>query len=218
MPSSPSPSLQLELQAAGENLNTWGAPRLNTALGMLEAGSHGLTDHTLSGPVSLTYTNYTLTNGTDFNQRFTSGSTGSFTLTLGGFERTHLIINASSFSQTVNCSGGGDSVVIQAGEAALIYCDAVNVTRLNLLRATGDFAVTGTGSFTGQVSIPATPDSDTSAASKRYVDEEVLTAASGNLPGFTGNNRKFVQVNDDGTGYRLRDLNAPLYRWRRKRA
>jgi len=216
MPSSASSSILAELQAGGENLNTWGDTRLNTALEMLEAAGHGLTSHTLTANVSLTYTNYTATNGTDFVQKIASASDGAYTLTLGGYERAYLIWNASSYDQTIAASGS--SVTVYAGEVVPVYCDGTDVVRGNLKRVTGDLTVTGSGTFGDQLTVPQTPTADASAASKKYVDDEVLTAAAGNLPAATGNARKFISVNDDADGYTLRDLNAPLWRWRRKRA
>ena len=41
MPSSYSASLRLELQAAGENLNTWGAPRLNNVIARMDKAIAG---------------------------------------------------------------------------------------------------------------------------------------------------------------------------------
>ena len=44
-----------------------------------------------------------------------------------------------------------------------------------ILTVTGNFITTGTGDFTGQVTIPLTPVAATDAASKGYVDAEVAT-------------------------------------------
>jgi len=49
----------------------------------------------------------------------------------------------------------------------------------NLTLTSGNLSVTGTGSFTGQVTIPVTPTASTSAASKSYVDSTL--AGSGAL-------------------------------------
>lgn len=129
MPSSASPSVLAELQAGGENLNTWGDTRLNTALQMLEAAGHGITSHTLTSSKALSYTNFTATDGTDYVQKIASGSDGSYTLTLGGYERAYLIWNDSSHDQTIACSGGGTSVTVFAGQAMPVYCDGTNVIR-----------------------------------------------------------------------------------------
>jgi len=56
----------------------------------------------------------------------------------------------------------GDSIVAQNVGATI-------------LTVTGNFITTGTGDFTGQVTIPLTPVAATDAASKGYVDAEVAT-------------------------------------------
>jgi len=56
----------------------------------------------------------------------------------------------------------GDSIVAQNAGATI-------------LTVTGNFVTTGTGDFTGQVTIPLTPVAATDAASKGYVDAEVAT-------------------------------------------
>jgi len=66
----------------------------------------------------------------------------------------------------------GDSILAQ---------DAL-ATQLTL---TGNFIATGTGNFTGQVTIPTTPAAATDAASKNYVDTEVAGIPAGLV--FKGN-------------------------------
>ena len=196
MPSSASPSVLAELQAAGENLNTWGAPRLNTALSMHEAASHGLSIHTLTANRSLTYINYTATDGTDYVQLIAAASDGSYTLTVGGYERSYLIWNASSYDQIIACSGGGTSVTVYAGEVVPVYCDATNMTRLDYRYLSGDLDA---GGF--KITDLAAPTLDMDAATKKYVDDEILDASlSGETPVTTGNAGRFLAVKDDETG------------------
>ena len=66
----------------------------------------------------------------------------------------------------------GDSIVAQ---------DAGATT----LTVTGDFVTTGTGDFTGQVTIPLTPVVPTDSASKGYVDTEIAGIPAGLI--FQGN-------------------------------
>jgi hypothetical protein len=58
MPSSATPSLRLEMQAAGENLNTWGAPKLNTVIALIDFAIAGWTVVNLTGPAVLTSANF----------------------------------------------------------------------------------------------------------------------------------------------------------------
>ena len=63
-----------------------------------------------------------------------------------------------------------------------ILAQDVSATQLTL---TGNFIATGTGNFTGQVTIPTTPAAATDAASKNYVDTEVAGIPAGLV--FKGN-------------------------------
>ena len=66
----------------------------------------------------------------------------------------------------------GDSIVAQNAGATI-------------LTVTGNFVTTGTGDFTGQVTIPLTPVATTDAASKGYVDTEIAGIPAGLI--FQGN-------------------------------
>ena len=66
----------------------------------------------------------------------------------------------------------GDSIVAQNAGATI-------------LTVTGNFVTTGTGDFTGQVTIPLTPIATTDAASKGYVDTEIAGIPAGLI--FQGN-------------------------------
>lgn len=191
MPSTASPSVLAELQAAGENLNTWGDTRLNTVLKMLEAAGHGLTSHTLTGNVSLTYTNYTLTNGTNFVHKIASASDGGYTLTLGGYERSYLIWNASSYDQTIACSG--DSVTVYAGEVVPVYCDATNVVRLEVRRVNGELSIGD-----NKIVDLATGTANTDAVNKAQMDAALLDVSGGNLPS-QGSGTRGAAIVSDGT-------------------
>lgn len=57
MPSTYTPSLRLEMQAAGENLNTWGAPRLNAVIDRLDQAIAGRSAIVLAGDHVLTSAN-----------------------------------------------------------------------------------------------------------------------------------------------------------------
>lgn len=191
MPSTASPSILAELQAAGENLNTWGDTRLNTALSMLEAAGHGLTSHTLTADKSLTYANFTATDGTDYVQKIAAASDGAYTITLGGYERSYLIWNASSFDQIIACSGGGTSATVYAGEVVEVYCDGTNVARLDIRRLLG---LLNAGGF--RIENLGAPTANGDAVTKQYADG--LAMAQSDLPGQTSG-AKFAQVTSDGS-------------------
>lgn len=128
MPSSPSTRLLLELQAAGENLNTWGAPKLNAALSMLDKAIRGRAAITVSGTQSLSGTNYTSTD--DTAAWWDLSGTGG-TLTIPSRERVAFVRNGCSAAVTVT-TGSGTSAVIGSSEVTLIICDATNVYQLGV--------------------------------------------------------------------------------------
>jgi hypothetical protein len=191
VPSSPSSSLLLELQATGENITTWG-PKLNTLFKALEAALQGVTTHTLTGNIALAYTNYTLTSGTDFAQIIASASTGGpHTITLGAYERAHLFINLDATAHVIACSGGGESVTIAAGQAELVYCDGTNVRSGNWLSRLGGM-ITGAVAFGSTVTLATDPSLALHAVTKQYADALAFAALQGDLPAQTGNAGKFL--------------------------
>jgi hypothetical protein len=92
MPSSPTPLLNVEQQAAGENLNTWGDPNLNSALQRLTeaiAATTGVSTY----PVTLTSTNYVANQARNMILACT-GAGG--TVTIPGQSKLYLVSNRSS--------------------------------------------------------------------------------------------------------------------------
>ena len=87
------------------------------------------------------------------------------------------IVNMNGVSTTVKITGSGtntltfdlhDDVTIQEN---LIVGNDVTLTSGDLELTLGNLTVAGTGSFTGQVTIPTTPSGNDKAASKLYVDQ-----------------------------------------------
>jgi hypothetical protein len=159
---------------------------------MLEASGHGLTSHTLTADKSLTYTNFTATDGTDYVHKIAAASNGAYTLTLGGYERSYLIWNDSSHNQTIACSGGGTSVTVYAGEVVEVYCDGTNVARLDIRRLLG---LLNAGGY--RIENLGAPTANADAATKAYVDG-VAFDNSGALPGQTAAT-KFAQITSNGS-------------------
>lgn len=172
MPSSYTPSLRLELQAAGENLNTWGAPKLNNALSRIEASIAGLTVIALTGDHALTSSN-----GDDEARSaildFTG--TGPATVTLPSVSKAYLARNRANGAVTLT-TGAGATVVLAVNDAAIVICDATNVFSLAI----------------GGASIKSYVD-----AVRAYVDQQAWAGQAGVLPGQDGNSGKFLRT--DGT-------------------
>src|SRR5689334_21329869 len=126
MPSSYTPSLRLEQQFTGENVNTWGV-LLNEVFGRTDTAIAGFLTLPLVG-------NHTLTtaNGTPDEARYaiikTTG-TGPYTVTIPSVSKTYDWWNACSSTLTVT-TGSGTTVEITSGEVVRIICDATNVKRV----------------------------------------------------------------------------------------
>ena len=101
----------------------------------------------------------------------TAGGTGS------GIKSSVTINGTSSEVQITESAGNNGSVTIGLPNDVTITSDLTVGDNLTLTG--GNLSVTGTGSFSGQVTIPVTPTASAHAASKSYVDSTL--AGSGSL-------------------------------------
>lgn len=184
MPSTYSDRSSLELQAAGENLNVWGDPKLNNNFKKIDFAVKGVVSFALSGPITLT-SSTTSTDPADIQSVAASlnitGGTGG-TITVPSRQGTWTVRNASSGSVTLT-TGAGALAVIASGDVASVICDGTNVYR----ELHADFG--------GQrLKNVGTPTQTTDAATKQYVDNAAFSSA---LPAQAGNGGKFLGT--DGT-------------------
>ena len=173
MPSSYTPRLRLELQAAGENLNTWGAPKLNNAISRIDAAIAGRAEIVLAGAPY----NLSASNGDDEARSaiLDFSGTGPATVTLPSVSKLYLARNGASGAVTLT-TGAGATLILAAGDAALVACDGSNVFSLVI----------------GGTSIKAYID-----AVRAYVDQQAWDAQAGILPGQGGAGGRFLKT--DGT-------------------
>lgn len=181
MPSTPTARNRLEKQAAGENLNTWGAPKLNTVLDLVDASLDGWTTKVLTADYTLTSANYVADEARARVLKFTG--TGAFTVTIPSFEKTYYVWNGCSGALTIT-TGAGETASIAAGELAPVICDASNVKKVKVVSYGAD-PVSG-----------GTPTAPAHFATKAYTDG--LAFAATDLPGQgPGTINQFVK--SDGT-------------------
>ncbi|WP_340647536.1 hypothetical protein [Phenylobacterium sp.] len=173
MPSSYTPRLRLELQAAGENLNTWGAPKLNNALSRIDTAIAGRAAIVLAGAA------YSLSasNGDDEARAaiLDFSGTGPASVTLPSVSKIYLARNGASGVVTLT-TGAGTTLALAVGDTVLAFCDGTNVVSLLI----------------GGASIKAYVD-----AVRAYVDQQAWDAQAGVLPGQGGNAGRFLKT--DGT-------------------
>lgn len=130
--SSPTTRNRLLKQDTGSNTNTWGDEQSTGDFDMIDIALDGVTQLTISGPVTLTSTNYVADQARGRALKILSASTVASTITIPALEKWYLVWNASTYDQIVASSGGGTSVTVKAGEMVSVLCDAVNVKRLTL--------------------------------------------------------------------------------------
>lgn len=182
MASSYSARLLLELQAAGESVNTWGDPKLNNVLNRVDFAIGGVISFTLSGSATLTSSSSATNLATDHQAGAAfinvTGGTGG-TVTIPSREKNYLVRNNSSGSVVIT-TGAGATATIPTGGMNWVQCDASNVY--------------------------AAFDQALYLLARAYTDSVAFEMADGELPGQSGNAGK-VLTTDGSTaswGYEKR--------------
>jgi len=185
MPSTYSSSFRLNLQAPGDNLNTWGVQLNNGVFQLLEDALAGAVTQALSGSLTLTSVNGATDQARCLALNITSGTGG--TITAPGVKKLYFVRNAASGAVIVT-TGAGATASFAAGEVGFCYSpDGINFYKTSVTTAFGGAILTGVG----------TPSAATDAATKGYVDGVAFSMAAGALPGQGGNAGKFLST--DGT-------------------
>lgn len=167
MPSSYT-DLGFELQAAGENTNTWGAPKLNAVISRINYAVAGYLAIALTGDYTMTSSNSSTT-PSDFSGRnsllkWTGTLSANATITVPSVPMQWMMYNATNKTLTFT-TGAGTTATVETGDTIPIYCDGTNVRTL------------GYGSYN----------------LKDYIAAQVL-ASSTALPGQVGNAGKFLKT------------------------
>lgn len=124
MPSSWSPSLRLELQFTGENINLWGE-KLNAALARADYAVAGWLTKPLSGDAALSTSNAGDDEARAAMLKFTGGG-GPFTVTVPAVSKSYLVWNACSGPVTLT-TGAGATVTVDPGDMVWIATDGAQV-------------------------------------------------------------------------------------------
>ena len=195
MPSTASDRLRLELQAAGENLNTWGAPKLNEALKRIEEAIADWQSLTITGNTTLTSSNYVADEARAAMLSLGGTPASGFTITIPAVEKWYWVRNETGQTATLKTSGG-TGVTVADGVLTAVLCDGTDCYKLDIANVDGDFAVGGalsvtgaatfssTGDFGGAVEMNGnkvtglgTPTATDDAATKDYADQLAFSAA-----------------------------------------
>lgn len=124
MPSSWTPSLRLEQQFTGENINLWGE-KLNAALARADYAVAGWLTKPLTGNTTLTTANAADDEARAAMIRFTGGA-GPFTVTIPPVSKAYLVWNACAGPVTLT-TGAGAVVTLDPGDIAWAATDGGSV-------------------------------------------------------------------------------------------
>ena len=173
MPSSFTSRLRLEQQAAGENLNTWGAPKLNNVIARLDFAIAG------RNAIVLTAGTYVLSasNGDDEARGAMLDFTGTApaSVTLPSVSKIYMARNGTSGAVTLT-SGSGTSVILDPGIVALVACDGTNVFRfVPSFRTLQDLSISCSMRLRSRsVRGPASPFSEMGPSSSRRFSRRLI--------------------------------------------
>ncbi|MFN3522233.1 MAG: hypothetical protein ACK4YQ_08280 [Phenylobacterium sp.] len=123
MPSSATPSLRLEKQFTGENINVWGE-HLNTNFELIDQAISGLRTIALTGDHTLTAANWTEDQARYAMLKFTGSAAP--TVTIPSVAKAYRIWNACS-GALILTTGAGTAVSVDPGDIVDVLCDGTNV-------------------------------------------------------------------------------------------
>lgn len=193
MPSSASSLLKLELQADGENADTWGAIA-NVQFELLEQAIAKLTTVTLGAvDITLDDSQFVANEARAMGVKANGTISANVNIIVPARTKRYLIWNNTSgaFTVTVKTSGG-TGVAVTQGYLTEVFCDGTNVYYASLPVSTGgnasvagNLAVTGNETVTGTLAVNGNATLGDAAADSHTVNG-LLTLASKPINEFKG--------------------------------
>lgn len=193
MPSSPTPLLNVEQQAAGENLNVWGDPNLNAALQRLTEAIAATTSVS-TYPTTLTSTNYVANQARNMILACT-GAGG--TITIPGQSKLYVVSNRSS--SNVVLTAGGVTATVASGDTVPVICDGTDcriASRTDFQNSVLKNIANGSNPLDG---VNKQQIDAVLAAAQAYTDATAFASAS--LPGQAGQAGKWLTTNGASTAW-----------------
>jgi hypothetical protein len=182
MASTATTRLRLEKQALGENSATWGAPKLNTVLDLVDEAIGGVESIAIGGTTTtLTSTNYASDEARNAVLVFTGTLSAASNVIVPNVEKLYLAVNntTGSYSLTVK-TAAGTGYALRSGPN-WVYCDATNVAGAVPRLDQAPLATASVDLNSQRVTNLGTPSASTDAATKAYVDTAVSTTPTQNL-------------------------------------
>ena len=143
MASSYSTSLRLELQASGENRNTWGTKN-NTNLSLLEASISGAESIDMSDAnVTLTTNNGATDQARKMIINLTGTNTAARNLVIPTVSKVYIVRNATTGGFAVSVTNGSSSVSVTNGTVGIIFTDGTTVYNAMTIATITSGTITG---------------------------------------------------------------------------
>jgi hypothetical protein len=166
----------------GENASTWGQPKLNTVIDLIDEAVGGVESiSTTGGTTTLTSTNYTSDQARNACLVFTGTLASNAIIVVPNVEKLYLAVNntTGSYSLTVK-TAAGTGYALRSGPN-WVYCDATNVSGAVPRLDQAPLATASVDLNSQRVTNLGTPSASTDAATKAYVDAAVSTTPTQNL-------------------------------------
>lgn len=210
MPSTATPLLRLELQATGENVNTWGIHLNSSALSLIDSAIAGRT--TIENPSSggtLSSVNYSSDQARQPVLHFSGSVASDIPYNVGATAKFYLVRDTTTGGNITFQTAGGTGVVLPKSGYAVVTVTAAGVEDARTYELNAAHVPTNPGGIVTRSSLGLTlsstgmpggyvPISNSGVTTKAYVDGSIANAMlSGTLPGQSGNAGKFLQT--DGT-------------------
>ena len=142
MPSSHTSRNRLEMQAPGENADTWGERLNDNMIRLADDALDGVVSFALSGSRVLTSSTDAVDEARKRCLNITGGSGG--TVTVPNVEKLYFVRNGATGSVTIT-TGSGTSAVVGAGVNKWVMCDGNNAVHQESIEDFGDLDITTTG-------------------------------------------------------------------------
>jgi hypothetical protein len=168
MPSTATTRNRFEKQGTGENTNTWGTKLNTTGLDRIDEAMDGRAAYTLSGPKTLTSTNFAADEARMRIQDITGGTGG--TVTIPSVEKFYIVRNGAS-GDAIFTTGGGTTATIPPGKTYTIISDGTNV------RVDDNISAAATSATNAAASANAAQTARTGAETARTGAETAATSA-----------------------------------------
>ena len=197
MASSPTTRNRLEKQGAGENNNTWGAPKLNTLIDLVDSSLDGWTTISASGATTLSSTNYAADQSRMRVLNVTASATA--TLTIPGVEKWYIVRAVSA--DVIITTGGATTATVKAGNREIVICDGAACYLGRALDYGSDLLST-TGVPTANAHLVNKLYADALlVTAKAYTDATAFSSAAGTLPAQAANAGRVLKTDGSAVSW-----------------